>query len=103
MWQAAPLMMYEFATYSPSSESSISRCFKVKKDHHLTNKDCPDVDEEEQSDICKLLKRKNKGENMVRRALGESVQWVESMASKWCRHDPFMMRLVQCLVCHRVV
>lgn len=56
MWQAAPLRTYEFATYSPSSGNPISRCSQsVKEDRQPTNKDCPDVDEEEQRNIGEFL------------------------------------------------
>lgn len=50
-----------------------------------------------------LLQREDKGIDMIWYALRETVNGVESMACKRRRHDPLVVRLVQCLVYRRVV
>ena len=40
---------------------------------------------------------------MVWNALGKAIKRVESVARKRCRHDPFVMRLMKCLVDSRVM
>ena len=96
MWQAAPLITYEFDTYSPSSDKPLAT--KDVLESQLTDQNRPDVDEGEQGDISELLKREKEGEQMVGYALGKPVQWMESVACKGSWHDPFMMALVESLV-----
>ena len=40
---------------------------------------------------------------MVWEALRKAIQGVESVACKWCGHDPFVVRFVKFLVDHWVV
>lgn len=69
----------------------------------LTDHDGPDVDCDKQGNVGELLQRENKGEDMVRHTLRPAIQWVESMACVRCRHDPFVMWLMQSLVHQRMV
>lgn len=88
-------MMYEFATYSPSSRIAISPYPRQTEElDRRTNEDSPDVYEYEQGNICKFLQREDEGEEVIWYALSKPVQRVESMACIWCGHDPLMMRLV---------
>ena len=64
----------------------------------LTNQHGPEIDKYEESHIGELLERQNEGENVIRQALGESIQRMKSVARKRSRHDPFMMRFVQLFV-----
>lgn len=64
----------------------------------LTNCNRPEVDRHEEGNICKLLQREEKGENMIRYALGPAIHWMKCMARERRRHDPFVVRLVQRLV-----
>src|ERR1700742_1758948 len=69
----------------------------------IVDEDGPDVDEHEESNVCKLLEGEEERENVVRRRLCESVEWVESMRCEWRRNNPFVMRLVQGLVHQRMM
>ena len=60
----------------------------------LTDEDCPDVDKNEKHNVSEFLQRKEEGENVVRDTLSPSVQGVEGMTGKWCRHDPLVMGLM---------
>ena len=62
------------------------------------DEDCPDIDENEQRNIGHLVEREDEGEDMVRYALGPTVDWMESMTGERCRHDPFVVWLVESLV-----
>ncbi len=66
----------------------------------LTNEDGPDVDQSEESNVRKLLERKEEWEYVVRNTLDPPVQWMERMACIWGWHDPFVMRLMERLVDH---
>lgn len=65
--------------------------------------DGPEVDEAEEEDICHLLKRENEGENVIRKALGPTVNGVKGVGGKGARHNPLVMGLVQFLVHKRIV
>ena len=65
---------------------------------NLTDKDCPDIDKDKKSDICKLLQRKKIRVDVIGYALRETVYWVKGMACIRSGHDPFVMRFVQDLV-----
>ena len=69
----------------------------------LTDDDGPDVKEEEQQDVCSLLKREDEWEDMVWNALCKAVQGVESMTGERGRHDPLVVRLVESLIDCRVM
>ena len=64
---------------------------------------CPEVDENEKGHIGKFLQREYEGKDVVWDTLREPIERVEGMRCIWCRHDPLMMRLMQCLVDHWVV
>ena len=102
MWQAAPLMMGELATYSPSSSHCQLMCGLGDLDVQgkgrgiaRTDHDGPDVDEDEEADVGELLEGKEEWEDVVGDALREAVYWVESVAGEGGRHDPLMMWLVE--------
>lgn len=106
MWQAAPLMMGDFATYSPSSARemfSLGRVTFVGDRTKLTNKDRPYVDENEKRNVGKLLKRKNVGVYVIGHALRKSVQGMEGVARKRGWHNPFMMWFMESLVNQRMM
>lgn len=42
-------------------------------------------------------------EQMIRDRLCVSINWVEGVACKWRRNEPFVMRLVQALVKERMM
>lgn len=60
----------------------------------LTDEDCPDIDEDEESDVSEFLQREDEWEDMIRYALRESVYGMECMARIRRRHNPPVMRLV---------
>ena len=64
----------------------------------IMDENCPEVDEDEESNICKLLKRKEEREQMVWNRLSESNTRVEGMRGERSRHDPFVVRFVESLV-----
>jgi len=66
----------------------------------IVNEDSPDVDESEQSNIGQLLQWKDEREDVIWHALGETIEWVESMAGIRSRHDPLVVWLMECLVDH---
>lgn len=93
-------MMDELATYSPSSANrQISKRDgegrREIRRGELTDCDSPDVDEDEKTQVRKLLKRENKGKDMIGYTLSETIQRVERMAGVRGWHDPFVMRLVK--------
>lgn len=61
----------------------------------LTNEDCPEVDEGEESNICEFLEREDERKDVVWYTLGEAVHRVEGVAGIGRGHDPFVMRFVQ--------
>ena len=64
----------------------------------VVDHDGPDVDEREQANIRQFLQGEYEWEDVVWYALGKAIKWVESVARKRCRHDPFVMRLMKCFV-----
>ena len=44
----------------------------------------PDVDKDKQNQIGELVHREQKDVNVVWDTLQKAIDWVESMASKWC-------------------
>lgn len=109
MWHAAPLMMGELATYSPSSKVQSARSDTLntiqgsRKQGSLTDEDRPDIDEDEERDVRKLLQREDVWKDVIWYALRKAIQWMERMACVRGGHDPFVMRFVQSLVNQRVV
>lgn len=91
MWHAAPLIMGELATYSPSSsrrikvmvdcrrakgrigEGVVGGCDMEQRKERHTNEDGPYIDEDEEDDVRKLLERKYVGEDVIGHALSEPV------------------------------
>ncbi len=70
---------------------------------NLTDEDCPDIDENEERDISKLLKREDEWEHVVWHTLCKPIQRMKRMAGIWGWHDPLVMGLVQRLVDFRMV
>ena len=66
----------------------------------LTNENSPEVDEDEEGNICELLERKYEWEDVVWYTLREAIQGVEGVAGVRCGHNPLVMRFVQRLVNH---
>ena len=66
----------------------------------LTDEDCPEVDEDEEGDICEFLQWKYEWEDVIWYTLRKAIHGVEGVASVRCWHDPFMMRFVQRPVNH---
>ena len=66
----------------------------------LTDEDSPEVNEDEESNICELLQWKNEWEDVVWYTLRKTVHGVEGVASVRRGHNPFMVRLVQRLINH---
>jgi hypothetical protein len=64
----------------------------------IVNEHGPDVDEDEEGDVSKLLEGEDEGEHMVGQALSIAVQWMKGMRCIRCRHDPLMVGLVEVLV-----
>lgn len=69
----------------------------------IMNHDGPEVDEDEEEDIGKLLKWEDKRKHVIRKALSETIHGMESVGGKWSWHDPSVVRLMQALVKHWVV
>ena len=63
----------------------------------------PDVDEDEESDVGEFGQREQEREDVVGKALGVTVQRVESVRGERRRHDPLVVRFVDVLVHFRVV
>ena len=61
----------------------------------LTDKDSPEVDEDEEGNICEFLQWKYKWEDVIWYTLRKAIHGVERVASVRCWHDPFMMWFVQ--------
>lgn len=96
-------MRYELATYSPSSVQSVSSWNMRQIRDQLTNENCPDIDEDKEYNVSKLLKWKDEWKQMIRYTLREPVHRVERMACIRRGHDPFVMGLVQGLIYPRMV
>ena len=64
----------------------------------VVNDDCPDVDEDEEDDVCEFLEREEEGEDVVGQALRIAVHGMESVRGERRRHNPFVVGLVQRLV-----
>ncbi len=86
--------------FASSSNGGIEKRDKVST---LTYKDRPNINEDEERDIRKLLQRENVWEDVIRYTLRKAIQWMECMARIRRGHDPLMMRFVQSLVNQRVV
>ncbi len=69
----------------------------------VVDHDGPDVDEDEERDVGKLLQREQEGEDVVGHRLGVAVERVERVRGERRRHDPAVVRLVQVLVHQRMV
>ncbi len=69
----------------------------------LTDKNGPEVNEDEKGNIGNLVERKQIRIHVIRYALRESVQWMKRVARKGRRHDPLMMALMKGFVDSRVV
>lgn len=75
----------------------------LQREGELTDHNGPHLNKHKQSKIRKLLQRKNKREHVVRHALQESIQRMESVARIWCRHDPLVVWLMERPIYHGVV
>lgn len=69
----------------------------------VVDEDSPNVDEDEEKDVCEFLKREQEGVDVVRKALSISIERVESVRGVRRRHDPLVVRLVETLVHEGVV
>ena len=69
----------------------------------IVDQDGPEVDETEEENICELLEREDKREQVVRHTLRPAIKRVERMRCKGTRHDPLVVRLVQSLIDQGVV
>lgn len=69
----------------------------------IMNHDGPEIDEDEEDDIGKLLKWEDKRKHVIRKALSETIQWMKSVGGKWSWHNPPVVRLMQALVDQWVV
>lgn len=67
-------------------------------DHH-----CPNIDEDEECDVRKLLKWQDEGKDVVWHRLRKAVEWMEGMRREWSRHDPLVVWLVEMLVDARMM
>ena len=66
----------------------------------LTDEDSPEIDEDEEGNICEFLQWEYEREDVIWDTLGKAIQGVEGVASIGGWHDPFMMRFVQRPVNH---
>lgn len=69
----------------------------------LTDEHGPDIDKNEQRNVCQLLQREDKWEDMIWHTLRPAVNCMESMARIRTWHNPFVVSLVQLFVDKRVV
>jgi len=69
----------------------------------LTYEDRPDINEDEERDVRKLLQWEDVWKDVIRYTLRKAIQWMESMARIRRGHDPLMMRFVQSLINQWVV
>lgn len=64
----------------------------------VVDQDSPDVDEDEEEDVCELGQRENEGEDVIRKTLSVAVGGVERVRGERSRHDPLVVWLVDVLV-----
>ena len=69
----------------------------------IMDEDGPDLNEDEEAEVGELLEREEEREDVVWDTLEEAVNRVEGNGSVGCRHDPFVVGLMKCLVDKRVV
>lgn len=69
----------------------------------IMDHDGPEIDEDEEEDIGKLLKWEHKGKHVIRETLGETIQGMEGVGGVWSWHNPPVMRLMQAFVDQWVV
>lgn len=69
----------------------------------IMDEDCPQIDEDEEGDVSKLLEWEDKWKDVIGKGLRKAVQGMKGMRGKGRRHDPSMMWLVQTLVDGRKV
>jgi hypothetical protein len=62
------------------------------------NHDSPDVDEDKERNVGKLLQRQNEWEDVVWNGLRKSIKGMEGMRSEGRWHDPLVVWLVEVLV-----
>jgi len=92
-------MMYEFATYSPSSTQTALATSRAPGEHVILRmKIVQTLMKTKSATEANFLKREDEWEYMVWHTLCKPIQWMESMAGIWRRHDPLVMGLVQRLV-----
>lgn len=58
------------------------------------NRDCPNVYEQEEHNVSDLVEGEEKDVNVIRHALQEAVDWMESVRGERCCDLPTMVRLV---------
>jgi len=61
----------------------------------VVDEDGPDLDEEEEGQVCEFLQREDEGEDVVGNRLGPAVDGVEGDGGVGGRHDPFVVGFVQ--------
>lgn len=66
----------------------------------LTDEDSPEVNEDEEGNICEFLQWEYEWEDVIWYTLRKAIHGVEGVASVRCWHDPFMMWFVQRPVYH---
>jgi len=64
----------------------------------VVDQDGPDVDEDEEEDVCEFRKWEQEGEDVVGKALGVAVGGVERVRGEGRGHDPLVVRLVDVFV-----
>jgi len=64
----------------------------------VVDRDGPEVHKGEDANVCELLHGEEEGEDVVRDALCEAVEWMEGVGCEWRRDNPLMVRLVEVLV-----
>lgn len=61
----------------------------------VVDEDGPDLDEEEEGQVCEFLQGKDEGEDVVGDGLRPAVYRVECDCCVGCWHDPFVVGLVE--------
>lgn len=64
----------------------------------VVDQDSPDVDEDEEEDVCELGQGKYEGEDVVGQTLSVAVGGVERVRGEGSRHNPLVVWLVDVLV-----